>query len=80
MAQLWRLPVLYMCENNHYAMGTSVERHSGGHNHFYDKLSHLEGIYVDASDYFLIRETLRGVKKFMCDNQLPVYMEVNTYR
>lgn len=29
MAQIWNLPVLFMLENNHYAMGTSVQRSSG---------------------------------------------------
>lgn len=78
MALLWKLPVLFMLENNHYAMGTSTDRHSGTSDHFYDRLKYLPGVKVDCSDVFLTRETLKGTKAWMLANESPAYMEMDT--
>lgn len=45
IAYLWKLPVIYVCENNKYGMGTSAERASANPN-FYTKLNPIPGIRV----------------------------------
>src|SRR6202000_1198486 len=51
MAELWRLPVVYVIENNQYAMGTSVER-SSAETHFYKRGAsfNIPGEQVDGMD------------------------------
>lgn len=48
MASLWKLPVIYVCENNRYSMGTSVERHSAGGHDFHKKLYSVPGLRFDG--------------------------------
>lgn len=50
MAKLWSLPVVFVCENNRYAMYTSVERASGAGPELYDRLKYLPGIHADGMD------------------------------
>lgn len=80
MAKIWKLPTLFMLENNHQAMGTATERHSMSGDSFQDRYTHLKGIWVDCTDTFLLREVFRQVKAYMCKEQEPMYMECSTYR
>lgn len=43
-------------------MGTATSRHSMSGDTFYDRYTHLKGIWVDCTDTWLLRETLRQVK------------------
>lgn len=54
MAKIWKLPALFICENNIYAMGTSVER-SSMNTHFYTRGDQIPGIRADGNDVFAVR-------------------------
>ena len=57
MAELWRLPVVYVIENNQYAMGTSVERASS-QTHLYKRGEsfNIPGAEVDGMDVLAVRD------------------------
>jgi len=80
MAALWKLPILFTCENNNYAMGTSTERGTSN-TKFYTKGSSLSipGIYIDAQDVFAVREGVKWAANYARENG-PLFVELNTYR
>lgn len=79
MAHLMKLPMLYLCENNNYAMGTSVERHSAGGGAFHKKLTWASGMKFHAHDIFEVREAVKYAKKYALTNG-PVFLNAMTYR
>ncbi len=78
MAALWKLPVIYLIENNHYGMGTSVERASF-QTHLHAKFRGIPGVKIDGMDVFSVREYLRAAKNFSIEHG-PIFFEVDTYR
>src|SRR6267143_1665398 len=65
MAQLWKLPCIYICENNQYGMGTSVERAMSLQDVSQKARAYeLAGEWVDGMDVLAVREaTQRAVKR-----------------
>ena len=59
-----KLPILYICENNNFAMGTSVERHAAGGGNFHSKLTWAPGIKFKGHDIYEVREAVKFAKKF----------------
>src|SRR2546426_10906228 len=81
MAQLWKLPCIYICENNQYGMGTSLKRAMSSQD-ISQKASAYEIIseFVDGMDVLAVREaTLRAVERARKE-YLPTLLEVRTYR
>lgn len=81
MAQLWKLPVIYICENNQYGMGTSQERAMSTRN-IARKADAFEmaNEFVDGMDVMAVRDaTLRAIERARKDS-LPTLLEVRAYR
>ena len=81
MAQLWKLPCIYICENNQYGMGTSLKRAMSSQD-ISDKARayDIAAEFVDGMDVLAVREaTLRAVERARKD-YLPTLLEVRTYR
>lgn len=81
MAQLWKLPCIYICENNQYGMGTSLDRAMSFQNIAEKACAYeLASEFVDGMDVLAVREaTARAVERARKD-YLPTLLEVRTYR
>jgi pyruvate dehydrogenase E1 component alpha subunit len=81
MAGLWKLPVIYIVENNKYAMGTPVELHSAVTN-----LAERASVYgfpstrIDGMDVLKVREAAREIVAHVRTHQEPYFVEAITYR
>ncbi len=81
MAMTWKLPVLYICENNKYAMGTSVERTSNVHDLAKIGLSFdMPSESVDGMNPESVHEALLRAADHIRSGKGPYYLEIETYR
>jgi pyruvate dehydrogenase E1 component alpha subunit len=81
MAQLWKLPCIYICENNQYGMGTSQERAMSTRNIAKKADSYeMANEFVDGMDVMAVRDaTLRAIKRAR-EESLPTMLEIRAYR
>ena len=81
MAELWKLPVVYVIENNQYAMGTSVER-SSAETHFYKRGAsfNIPGEQVDGMDVEAVHAAGEKAAKWCREGNGPIILEMKTYR
>ena len=81
MAELWRLPVVYVIENNQYAMGTSVERSSSEtHLHKRGISFNIPGVEVDGMDVVAVRDAGLMAAQHARGGKGPFILEMKTYR
>ncbi len=81
MAQLWKLPVVYVIENNRYAMGTSVSRASAQTDFSKRGVSFgIPGEQVDGMDVRAVREAATRAIAHARDGEGPYILEMQTYR
>ena len=81
MASLWDLPVVYIIENNQYAMGTSVARASAETELFKRGISfEIEGEEVDGMDVYAVKEAGEKAVKYARSGKGPYILEMKTYR
>lgn len=79
MASLWKLPMIFCIENNHYGMGTSMDRHSS-HSDYYKMGNHIPGVRIDGMNILAVKEGMRFVKEHCGSGNGPMYVEMMTYR
>ncbi|MBR7652796.1 pyruvate dehydrogenase (acetyl-transferring) E1 component subunit alpha [Brucella oryzae] len=81
MASLWKLPVVYIIENNRYAMGTSVSRSSAETDFSKRGLSfNIPGIQVDGMDVRAVKAAADLAVEWTRSGKGPIILDMQTYR
>lgn len=81
MASIWNLPVIFLCENNQYAMSMPVEKSMN-----IDRISDraaaygIEGVTVDGNDVEAVYEGVHNARQRAIAGKGPTLIECNTYR
>jgi pyruvate dehydrogenase E1 component alpha subunit len=81
MAKLWKLPVVYIIENNRYAMGTSIERASAQTDLSQRGIGFgIQGEQVDGMDVRMVRDAAARAMEHARSGEGPYVLEMMTYR
>jgi TPP-dependent pyruvate/acetoin dehydrogenase alpha subunit len=81
LAALWRLPVLFLCENNLYAMGTALARSESETNLAVKAAAYeVPAWSVDGMDVLAVAEAAHRAVELVRDGGGPVFLEAKTYR
>ncbi|MFM1992013.1 MAG: hypothetical protein RJA99_4970 [Pseudomonadota bacterium] len=81
LAALWKLPVLFCCENNLYAMGTAIERYQAQTDLCVKASSYgMPAVRVDGMDVVAVHEAVASAAGLVRDGAGPMFVEFRTYR
>jgi pyruvate dehydrogenase E1 component alpha subunit len=81
LAALWQLPVLFICENNRYAMGTAIERHAANVDRCAIPRAHgITAESVDGMDVLAVEAATRRAVDEVRRTNRPYFLEASTYR
>ena len=81
LAALWKLPVLFCCENNLYAMGTAIDRYESQTDLCVKAASYaMPATRVDGMDVVAVREATQAAAELVRDGGGPMFVEFRTYR
>ncbi len=81
LASLWQLPVLFLCENNFYAMGTALDRYESQTDLCVKAASYkMPAVRVDGMDVISVHEAIKLAMSHVRAGAGPYFVELQTYR
>jgi pyruvate dehydrogenase E1 component alpha subunit len=81
LAVLWKVPALFCCENNLYAMGTAVARYESETDLCVKAAAYgMETLKVDGQDVVAVHEATKRARQQVVESGMPVFVEYQTYR
>jgi pyruvate dehydrogenase E1 component alpha subunit len=79
MAAMWKLPLIFLCENNDYAMGTATARHAASTS-FYTRGDYVPGLWFDGQDIVSSYSAWKFASEYVRGGNGPLFVEASTYR
>lgn len=76
IAAIWRLPVIFVIENNHFGMGTSENRASKSAQ-FYTRGDYIPGLWIDGMDVLAVKRGVEFARKHALEKG-PIVLEMVT--
>lgn len=80
LAQLWKLPAVFVVENNGYSMGTAAKRHTVAEIVDRAKGYGMKSAVINGMDVFSVYEQMKAIVEDVRENSEPYFVELRTYR
>ena len=80
LSQLWKLPCIYIVENNGYSMGTAANRHTVGEIHERAEGYGMKSALFNGMDALTVYENMKRIADDVRKNGEPYFVEIRTYR
>ncbi len=80
LANVYKVPVLFLCENNYYAIGTRIDRVSAFKDLYMKAKDYMPAVQVDGMDVFAVFEAVSKAKEYLETEGKPYFIEALTYR